>query len=314
MERIRRGERVRAFELIAPSMVGSVRLSVSVLPFPDPRTGRLGVLVHLGRVVQEGPAWPPALRIRLLGTVEVRRGDGSSVEGPLWRRAKVRALLALLAVHRGRPLHRDAVLESLWPGLEYPAALHNLNTTVYNLRRSLEPYLRHGADSRYVRYAGECLYLNGGFLHWVDSVAFEAGVGRARREADPARASALYREALALYRDDFLAELLPGLDARWCWAERDRLRELYLAALEELGVLWERQGRDGEARELYLRVLSLEPCREAVSRRLMRLLLRRGDRAGAASEYRRLADVLRRELDLEPSAETVAVLEEARRR
>jgi len=314
MERAVRGDRIPAFEIVARGGEGSLRLGVSVLPFRDPRTGRLRLLLHLGRVVQVGPAWPQALRIRLLGAVEVERADGSRVEGPLWRRAKVRALLALLAMHRGRPMHRDAVLDSLWPELEYPAALHNLNTTVYNLRRSLEPALRHGAESAYVRYAGDCLYLNGGFVHWVDSAAFEAGLGRARRETDPRRARALYREALELYRGEFLADLLLGLDVPWCWAERDRLRELHLAALEELGILCERQGREEEAQELYQRALSLDPCREAVCRRLMRMLLRRGDRAGAASLFRRLAEALRRELEVEPAAETVALLRDPRGR
>lgn len=305
MERARRGERVGSFDVVAAGAGGrTLRLSVSLLPLPQPRTGRLGLLLHVARILQEGPSWPPALRIRLLGTVTVHRADGSPVEGALWRRAKVRALLALLALHRGRPVHRDAVLEALWPDLAYGAALHSLNTTVYGLRRSLEPSLRRGADSRYVRYAGECLYLNGGFVHWVDSVAFEAGLGRARRERDPEQASALLREALALYRGDFLADLLLGLDARWCWAERDRLRELYLAGLEELGALSESLGRQGEARELYLRVLSLDPCREGACRRLMQLLLRCGDRAGALAHYRRLEEALRRELDVAPSLET----------
>ncbi len=310
MERSRRGEPVRAFDLV--TLAGALRLNVSVLPVADPRSGRPRLLLHVARVLQEGPAWPPALRIRLLGAVEVRRADGSDVGGPLWRRAKVRALLAFLALQRGRPVHRDVIVDSLWPEVGYASALHNLNTTVYNLRRSLEPALRQGTGSRYVRYAGDCLYLNGGSVHWVDVVAFETGVARARREADPGRAIARYREALALYRGDFLAELLLGLDLRWCWTERDRLRELYLGALEELGSRCEDRGREGEARDLYLRVLALDPCREGTCRRLMQLLLRRGDRAGAASHYRRLAEALRRELDLAPSQETERLFAQCR--
>jgi len=305
MRRARQRRPVRCFDLLIPSRMGAVRrVNVSIVAVPAESDGhQMSALVHLFRPAQERLACPPSLRIRLLGRTEVQRADGSTVDGPLWRRAKVRALLAFLVLYRGQLVHRDAVIEALWPHLDYPAALRNLNTTVYNLRRSLEPSIRRGTESRYIRYEGDCYYLDGSAGHWVDVVAFETLVGQARRESNPRQAIALYREALTLYRGDFLADLL-GHDLRWCWVEREWLRELHLMALEELGERCEQEQQEQEAISLYLKVLALDPCRETAGQRLIRLALRRGDRAAAVIYYRRLADALWQELKVPPDRET----------
>ncbi len=314
MERARQGERIRAFDLLIRRRDGTLHpVNVSIVAvYPEPAAVSSPVLVHLARPLQAQPASPPPLRMHFLGPTLVQRADGTTVGGPLWRRAKVRALLAFLALKGGRPVHRDALIEAFWPSLEYSAALHNLNTTVYNLRRSLEPELRRGADSQYIRYDQDCYWLSGAAVHWLDAEAFESGIAAARREQDPLRAMQHYQEALALYRGDFLADLL-GQDIHWCWMERERLRELHLTAMEELGALYEGQRQEREATEWYLRVLSLDPCRETACRRLMRLAMRRGDRAAAIAHYRRLADALRRELDVVPSQETRLLYEVALR-
>ncbi len=297
-----RGRPVRGFDLLTPGCDGKLRhLNVSVVALPEPTTGRFDVLVHIGRLVQEDSVWSPSLRIRLLGPIWVERPNGSVVDGRAWRRAKVRALLAFLALQWGRPVHRDVVIEAMWPNLSYLAALHNLNSTVYNLRRSLEPDLLRGADSRFVRYDGDALFLSGGFAHWLDVSIFETGIAQARRESNPSHAEALYREALALYRGDFLSDLALGLDLRWCWIEQERLRELRLSAMEELGILCERAGRQREATDLYLTVLAADPCRESVCRRLVELLLRAGDHVRAVKYYRRLKDSLNEILSIAPS-------------
>ncbi|RME45836.1 MAG: PAS domain-containing protein [Chloroflexi bacterium] len=314
MEHARRGEPVRSFDLLAHGRDGSVHhVNVSILAVPQESAPEKPIaLVHLFRRVGSSSPGPPPLRIYLLGDTMVQRASGSIVGGPLWRRAKVRALLAYLSLQRGQAVHRNALIDALWPDLEYPAALHNLNTTVYNLRRSLEPTLKRGADSSYIHYEGDCYSLNSGPVHWLDAVVFETDIMLARREADPVRAAALYREALALYRGDFMSDLL-GHDIRWCWMERERLRELYLAALEELGELLEQQGQEEEASRLYLKALAVDACRETACRRLMRLAMRRGDRAAAVAHYRRLSEALRRELEVVPSQETRLLYEVAMR-
>jgi DNA-binding SARP family transcriptional activator len=259
------------------------------------------VLVSLFRPAAEGTRRFPQLRIHLLGPIVVLRPDGSQVEGSLWQRTKVRALFALLALRQGAPAHRDVLVEALWPDLEYSRALRNLNTTVYYLRRSLEPELQSGAESAYICIEGDRYLLSGMHAHWLDTDAFESGIVRARRETDPGRAVALYREALDLYRGDLMDDL--RVDLFDGWMERERLCQLYLRALEELADLCEDLRQDGEAMDLCMTILAVEPCRESATHQLMRLALRYGDRVGALAHYHRLKETLWRDLRLPPSPE-----------
>jgi DNA-binding SARP family transcriptional activator len=190
------------------------------------------------------------------------------------------------------------------------AALHNLNTTVYHLRHSLEPALEHGPGSIYIERRGDLYLLIGGRSHWLDVDAFENKLAAARRVDNPDHAQHLYRQAIALYRGAFLADLdAYQLD---CWTERERYRQLYLDALQGLGDLLAAQNRDDEARELYRKVLAEDPCREAAARQLMRLALQQEKRTRALSQYARLEENLERELDVGPSRETRQLLQEAR--
>ena len=307
------GGAVTAFDLQVRCRDGQSRwINVSLVAVPGESGGGEGVaLVHLFRVMGEAPSRRRPLRVRLLGPVVVERPDGSVVGGSLWRRAKVRALLALLAMQCGQPVHRDTLLEALWRDLEYPAALRNLNTTVYDLRRSLEPGLQRGRESAYVQYEGDRYLLSGGGALWLDVAAFEHSLADARRGRDSSRTQGLYQEALALYRGEFLADLDPAFVGSWM--ERERLRELYLNAMDHLAALYREQRREGEAAELYLKALAVDPCREGTVRQLMQLALERGDRAAALAHYRRLEMALWRELQILPSQETQRLYEQAGR-
>jgi DNA-binding SARP family transcriptional activator len=267
-------------------------------------------LVHLFRLIDDTATSVPPLRIRLLGPVVVQQADGSPVARGFRQRAKVRALLCILALHRGQTVHRERLLETLWPDKARTAALHNLNTTVHYLRYSLEPTLEHGPDSTYIQRRGDLYLLAGGRTHWLDLDVFESKLAAARRVDNPGRAERLYRQTIALYRGQFLADLdAYQLD---CWAERVRYRQLYIDALQGLGDLLLTQDRGDEAVVLYRKVLAEDPCREAAARKLMRLALQRGERSRALSQYARLEENLDRELDVEPGEETRRLHLEAR--
>ena len=75
------------------------------------------------------------VRFRVLGPFEVEV-DGRPLDaGP----PKQRALLAILAVHAGRVVSVDTIIEELWGGEAPPKALGSLQAYVSNLRRLIEP-------------------------------------------------------------------------------------------------------------------------------------------------------------------------------
>jgi DNA-binding SARP family transcriptional activator len=265
-----------------------------------------GDAYHFGRL---GEAM---LRIHLLGTMTVWRADGSQVRGSLWRRSKVRALLILFVLQKHQGIHRRSLIATLWPTLPRSAALRNLNTTIYNLRQSLEPSIQQGSDSRYLRYAGHGYYAfcpDAGY--WLDVDAFEANICQARQETNTARAMVHYRRACELYRGDFLAD--QDLVREQFTDETRRLRDLQLAAMEELASLYEETGFVDQAYQLYATIMTLNPCREKACQRLMQLALAHEDRISAVTYYRRLARALDSTLALDPSDETRLIYESAKR-
>ncbi len=277
-------------------------VNVSTLPLPH-ETNRTEQphLMHLTRFLADQPMAPGRLRIHLLGPTIVWRPDGTLVEGPLWRRVKVRALLVYLVLQKG-PVPRETLIDVLWPDLDYEAGLRNLNTTVYNLRRSLEPDLKRGSDSIYVIYEGANYRLDNSQSHWVDIQAFEQGIRRARIERDRNKALSMYKEILTLYRGEYLTDL--GNTEIASSGEQHRLHQRYLAAMEEMGLLHEQNSQDEKAKEVYQKIMSIDHTRETACQRLMRLLIRQGETTTAANYCRRLNDALRLELNAVPTQET----------
>ena len=79
---------------------------------------------------------PQQVRITLLGGFDVQV-DGTSVPPGVWRLSKARSLVKLLALVEGNSMHRDAVVEALWPDLGPAAATNNLYQAMHSARRAL---------------------------------------------------------------------------------------------------------------------------------------------------------------------------------
>lgn len=65
--------------------------------------------------------------------------DGEPVDGHRWSRAKPKLLVKLLALQPYHQLHREQLMEMLWPKLGPEAAANNLNKAIHVARHALEP-------------------------------------------------------------------------------------------------------------------------------------------------------------------------------
>jgi hypothetical protein len=111
------------------------------------------------------------LCIQLLGRFSVQVEARLLPE--LARRRRPAVLLQLLALAPGRGLHREEVLDRLWPELEPEAAANNLHVALHVLRRLLEPDLARGALSTYVAHRGNLPKLHAPGVLRIDMDAFE---------------------------------------------------------------------------------------------------------------------------------------------
>jgi DNA-binding SARP family transcriptional activator len=231
----------------------------------------------------------PTLRIRLLGGLDLRQGETPL---PPLGSARAESLLALLLLHQEAAQPRQRLAFLLWPDSSEGQARTNLRHLLHVLRRALpEP-------DRFLEVTPRTLRWRADAPCWLDVAAFEDALARSERE--PGGSAAALAEAVELYAGD----LLQGSYDEWLAAERERLRQRYLQALERLVTLLEADGDLAAATRHAERLLREDPLREATCQVLMRLHDARGDRARALRVYHACAATLARELGVEPSAAT----------
>ena len=175
----------------------------------------------------------------VLGPTQVVRGTEPVDLGT----RKQRALLAALALHGGRPVSVDAIIDLLWGDNPPGAVTATLQAYVAGLRRALEPERQRRAPAAFLVTVGSGYALRVP-PEQLDAVQFAKAVTAAHTRLAPAAAlvpdgrARLHRgdlteaigdldRALGLWRGEPYAELEDAPDAR---AERVRLEELRLLA------------------------------------------------------------------------------------
>ena len=132
------------------------------------------------------------VRVRLLGGFGVWVGSRAVAEGT-WHLRKSKSLVKLLALAPGHALHREQIMDVLWPELGKRAASNNLRGSLHGARRAM------AADSmvasHYLASKEERVALCPEVELWVDVEAFEEAANAARRSREPGA----YRAALELY-------------------------------------------------------------------------------------------------------------------
>ena len=233
---------------------------------------------------------PEPLRIQLLGGFRVWGGT-RLIAGEQWRLRKAAALIKLLALAAGHRLHREQLIDRLWPDSEPAAAASNLRYTLHVARRSLESAATGAA--RCLRGDREQLWLCPDGPLWIDVEAFEQAAGAARGSGDPVA----YLTALKLYTGELLPE---DRYEDWAADRREALRASQIALLIELARLHEDRGEPEPALAALERVVAQEPAHEEAHQALMRLYAAAGRRHQALRQYRQLEEALRREVGAEP--------------
>jgi DNA-binding SARP family transcriptional activator len=240
--------------------------------------------------VVSNPAAPETtpLRLQLLGPLA---HQGPTATDAYLARPKQAALLAYLAcAGAGRLVRRDHLAALFWPELGALGARAALRKGLHAIRRAFgDRLLLARGDEEVGVDPARCA---------TDVAAFHAALAADR-----------LAEALELYRgpllDGFLADSA-GF-ARWLEEERSALAERAADAAWQLARRYE-QGEDlTSASRWARRAARLARGDERRVRRVMELLARAGDRAGALRTYDALVRELRDELQLEPAPETTAL-------
>ncbi len=215
--------------------------------------------------------------------------------------AKVRALLADLILHQGRPVSTDRLIDDLW-GDEPPVnPVDALQSKVSRLRQALENVEPGSRELVAFRPPGYLLRVEGDA---VDEGRFAALTSQACANEDPRGRAALLADALALWRGPPLADFA---DAAFAQLAIARLEERRLVALEDQAearlAMGEHSLLAGELGDLVAR----HPLRERLRAAHMLALYRAGRQSDAVDSYRVLRSRLAGELGLDPGPDLVAL-------
>ncbi len=179
------------------------------------------------------------------------------------------------------------------------AAARDFKTTLNALNRVLEP-TRSAKDSPAFIVRKETAYaLRRGSDVQIDADEFVDLLRRA--EQDSGTLDCL-RRALSLYHGDYLPD---ARYADWASAERERLLDLYLHAASRLAQQLLSQGDDDECLGWCKSILQTDPTWEHAYQLMIQLYARRGDHSRVRHTFDRCVRVLRKELDVEPSPDTI---------
>lgn len=219
-----------------------------------------------------------------------------------------RSLFAYLITYRDQPHTRDLLAGLFWPDVPDANARRRLSQTLWQIRRALDA----PPDQPYILSQADTLQLNVEAPYWLDVEEFQAACSEFPIEPSagepqiPSARIETLRDAVALYQGDFLA----GYYDDWALTERERLREMYLTALNHLVRSYRAQGAFEEALSFARQIALQDPLREKAHREVMRLCHLLGRTNEALQQYEVCRTALAEELDTEPTPATTALYRE----
>ncbi len=241
------------------------------------------------------------LVIRLLGGFEAVL-DGNPLVG--FESDKVRALLAYLVMYAGWSQRREKLTGLLWPDSPESSAQACLRNALANLRQAIGD---RQAKSPFLCVTRQAITFEGAGDYWLDVADFEQAFQNNTTSLDGDRLH--LEKAISLYRGPLLDGFsVPSITFQeWLLLERERLNRQMVDALCRLTLCYAEEGLLEKALHHAWRQVELEPWEEKGQRLLIGLLAASGRRGEALAQYDHCCQMLRETLDVEPSAETVAL-------
>jgi DNA-binding SARP family transcriptional activator len=187
----------------------------------------------------------------LFGSFEL--GDGHAGVDLRVLRPRARSLLRLLALNRGKLIHREAIIDALWPSADLETGKRNLHTAISAVRQVL------GSTGFTIdRESDSYRFATPPDASW-DIAEFDAALAAARQARSEQRATDAYDgfvRTLALYTDDLLNEEGPS---EWVVAHRDRYRNEAVSAAVSAAEIALDDTRHTDAVALCERAITLDP-------------------------------------------------------
>ncbi len=243
------------------------------------------------------------LNLRLLGGFAATFEEGPNLH---FRSDKGRALLAYLAAEPNRPHSRESLATLLWGDYDTTTAKTYLRNELSNIRKLTHSHPAIEITRQTVEFKSD--------LADVDVAHFESTIGRflTATAQDQVNLVAEAEGAINLYKDAFLAgfDVTNALEfSEWYSVKREQLHQFAMRGHDQVQEVLINSGQLESATLLAQKQLVLERWHEPAHRRLIHIYGMQSKRGQAIAQYEKLKDALQEELELEPEAQTVDLLE-----
>lgn len=251
------------------------------------------------------PVRPMAdLTINLFGPVEIFRDSRRPFAADAWTTRRAHDILCFIASRQHRRASKDTIIETFWGDTDPDVVLKNFHPTVSHIRKALNN--NQPLKLNFLLYRDGAYLLNPELTYSIDIEDFDRLLAEgetARRAKQTDSCVARFEAAIKLYRGEFMQ----GCYEDWAEEQRAYYLEQYLHMLEVLVV--EALHAEEWSRSLHLaqQILRLDAFREDIHCMVMRAHAAQGNPVAVREHYEKLRGILRKELSIEPSAETQKV-------
>jgi LuxR family maltose regulon positive regulatory protein len=247
------------------------------------------------------------LTINVLGPVEILRDPLRPLAADAWTTKRARDILCFIATRRHRRASKDTIIDTFWGEADFDVVEKNFHPTVSHIRKALNS--NQSLKQNFLLYRDGDYLLNGEFSYRIDTEEFDRLVTEgeaARRAREFDRCIQAYEQAVALYRGDFMQ----GSYDDWVEEQRSYYREQHLRMLESLAAVSQKMQEWQRSLNLAQQILHEDPFREDIHCMMMRAHAALGNRVAVKEQYENLSRLLRKELGVDPAADTQKVYQE----
>jgi two-component SAPR family response regulator len=226
-----------------------------------------------------------------------------------WASRKGKSIWAFLLYNDPKPIFREALLEMFWPKVFPESARNCLNVTIHHIRQKIQGT---GIRKDVVLFSNDCYLINPELRISSDVRRFLSHWNRSRflqSDNRPGPAVSELELAASIYQGDFIQD---ETCEEWVLPQREKLRDVYLEALENLSRIYSLNGKPKTAIEICSSILEKDDCREKIHRRLMLCYHRVGNRDQALRQFHKCSQILKRELEVKPSSKTIELYKKIR--
>ncbi len=250
---------------------------------------------------KEITAEPADLTVNVLGPVGIFRDPALPLAPDAWTTRRARDIFCFIATARNRRIAKDVLIDTFWPEDPPEVVEKNFHPTISHIRKALNS--RQAFKQNFLVFRDGAYQLDPNLTYSIDTEIFEQVVADAekfKRTKDFAALRNALEQARTLYRGDFME----GVYDDWAEERRQFFQEQYLRVIGALAKLALAEKRYAETLRLTEQILAIDPYREDVHRSALKAIAGQGKPAALKKHYDSMADLLKKDLGIEPSAET----------